>query len=369
MTIELLDVAIPDRWDEESETGRRMRDYVDVRNAVVVDTFDGDESVAFSYRQAWANWRSQEGIEDVLRVLALDDGEPVGRGYAARGLLEAQSIGELDVLVLPNARRRGVGASLADDMIGRMRERGVTTFQAWVTHRPTTDADPGPQLTPPTGLGSIAADTSQVRMLQRYGFALEQIERMSELRLATASTALADHRAEAEALALPRYRIETWEGRTPAARLEPLAALHARMSTDAPAAALDHEEERWDTERLSRYEDAQIEGGRTLLRAVAIEEGTDAVAAFTTLVSSDGSAARAQQAWYQHDTLVHAEHRGQRLGMLVKAANLQALLTHAPAAVVRTWNASENTHMLAVNEALGFTRISDEGVWQRKDEA
>ncbi|HET8867870.1 MAG TPA: GNAT family N-acetyltransferase [Agrococcus sp.] len=361
--IELVDVAIPEHWDDDTEEARRMREYVDVRNAVVVDTFGGDESHAFTYRQAWANWRSQEGVEDTLRVLALLDGEPVGRGYAARGLLEAQTVGEVDVLVLPRARRTGVGTALADDMIGRMRERGVTTFQAWVTHRPA----PGPQLAPPTGFGAVPADTPSVRMLQRYGFVLEQVERMSELRLPAAGARLADHRAAAEARALPRYRVETWSGRTRAERLEQLAALHARMSTDAPAAGLEHEEERWDAARLGRYEDAQIDGGRTLLRAIAIEDATDAVVAFTTLVSSDGSTAAAPRAWYQHDTLVHADHRGHRLGMLVKAANLQSLLALDADAAVRTWNAAENRHMLAVNEALGFAPLGDEGAWQRKD--
>ncbi|GEK78788.1 GNAT family N-acetyltransferase [Agrococcus baldri] len=357
MSIEIVEVPVPERWDDESEGARLLRDYVDVRNGVYADLF-GDDSHAFSHRQAWAQWRSQRGVEESYRPLALLDGVPAGRGYAGRSLLEAQTIAEVDVLVLPGARGRGVGTALAEAMLERMRAQGVTTFQAWVAHFPAG----GPVLTAPTGFGEIAADTPAVRMLQRYGFALEQVERMSELRLADAAPALAAHRHQAEARALPGYRLEAWEGRSAPERLDGLAALHARMSTDAPAAGLDHEAEQWDAARLAKYEDAQVEGGRTLLRAIAVEEATDAPVAFTTLVSAGTSGS-----WYQHDTLVHGDHRGHRLGMLVKAANLQALRALDPAAVVRTWNAAENVHMLAVNEALGFRRLVDEGAWQRKE--
>ena len=66
---------------------------------------------------------------------------------------EATTVAEIDVMVLPGARGRGVGAALADDLIRRMRERGATTFQAWVGHR----SGPGPMLAPPTGFGAVPA--------------------------------------------------------------------------------------------------------------------------------------------------------------------------------------------------------------------
>ena len=358
VTIEIIDVPVPAAWDDDSEGARRLRMLVDVRNAVVVDGWGGDESHAFSYREAWAQWQSQVGESDDLRTVALLDGVPAGRGYASRGVLEGTTIAEVDVMVLPSARRRGVGAALADDLIARMRERGATTFQAWVDHHP----EPGPTMPSPTGFGEIPAASAQVALLQRYGFELEQIERASELRLATAVPALAAHRADAEAHAAPRYRIETWEGRAPAERVASLAALHARMSTDAPTAGVEHEAEGWDAERLERYETSQLDGGRTLLRAVAIEVSTGDVVAFTTLAGQGVG-----EPWHQHDTLVHGEHRGHRLGMAVKVANLLALAERDPRGVVRTWNAEENRPMLSVNEALGFETICHGGVWQRKE--
>jgi GNAT superfamily N-acetyltransferase len=69
----------------------------------------------------------------------------------------------------------------------------------------------------------------------------------------------------------------------------------------------------------------------------------------------------------QEDTLVLRDHRGHRLGMLLKVANLQHLERVAPGHPgVLTWNAEENRAMLDVNEAVGFVPIGYEGAW-RKD--
>ncbi|MBD4636278.1 GNAT family N-acetyltransferase, partial [Xanthomonas citri pv. citri] len=60
----------------------------------------------------------------------------------------------------------------------------------------------------------------------------------------------------------------------------------------------------------------------------------------------------------QWDTIVLPEHRGHRLGMRVKAANLIAVRDALPGArAIITGNAEENRHMLDVNEALGFRPV------------
>ena len=61
-----------------------------------------------------------------------------------------------------------------------------------------------------------------------------------------------------------------------------------------------------------------------------------------------------ESAW-QHDTLVLREHRGHGLGLATKLANLWALEERYPAVRrISTWNAAENEHMIAVNDAIGF---------------
>lgn len=69
----------------------------------------------------------------------------------------------------------------------------------------------------------------------------------------------------------------------------------------------------------------------------------------------------------QEDTLVHRDHRGHRLGMLAKAVQLQALAGLRPTVRrISTWNAEENSWMLAINVALGFRPAGGSGVWQRR---
>ena len=67
---------------------------------------------------------------------------------------------------------------------------------------------------------------------------------------------------------------------------------------------------------------------------------------------------------HQWNTLVLREHRGRRLGLLVKLAALRLLAREEPQATrVVTWNAQENAPMIAVNEALGFRVAGGSTAW------
>jgi hypothetical protein len=68
---------------------------------------------------------------------------------------------------------------------------------------------------------------------------------------------------------------------------------------------------------------------------------------------------------YQWDTIVSREHRGHRLGLLVKLANLRLLREVSPKTrYLNTWNADDNAPMVAVNDALGYRPVEVTQEWQ-----
>ena len=101
-------------------------------------------------------------------------------------------------------------------------------------------------------------------------------------------------------------------------------------------------------------------------------EGFDIVT--TLALAPDGSAAGASQllasrlrpyVGRQGDTGVVAAHRGHGLGRWLKAENLRRALAHQPGiAVIETYNAESNPHMLAINVEMGFRPHRVFSTWQ-----
>ena len=58
---------------------------------------------------------------------------------------------------------------------------------------------------------------------------------------------------------------------------------------------------------------------------------------------------------YQGDTAVARQHRGRRLGLLLKIDMLRWLAEVEPQLeIIQTWNNVDNRFMINVNEALGY---------------
>ena len=85
--------------------------------------------------------------------------------------------------------------------------------------------------------------------------------------------------------------------------------------------------------------------------------------AYTDLVVTEHESERG----YQWGTLVRPDHRGHRLGLAVKVANVRLLQeTHPQITTVVTFNADVNAPMVAVNERLGFVPVQWMGELQKK---
>lgn len=354
--LEWLELAEPaDDFDEPALS--LIARYVAVANRVT-QHFWGDDSHDTTVDEIVAALRRPED-EVSRRLLVTEGGVDVGRAVAAINGEAGSHVGYISAWLVPEARSRGIGRAMALSIERVGIGLGATTLQAWADHRAPAAGDAG--MAARSGHGAIAAD-APAHLLVSLGYSLEQVERVSELDVEAARAALEAHRADALAHAGEAYAVRSWQGPTPPELLDAMAALHSRMTLDAPSAAMDIDDEHWDAARLQRLEAQHEASGQTMLQAVAFHVETGDAVAYTILLLPE-----AGRPAFQEDTLVHADHRGHRLGMLVKTENLLQLgRLHPDRTRIITWNAEENRPMLRVNEALGFVPVGAEGGWQRR---
>jgi GNAT superfamily N-acetyltransferase len=287
------------------------------------------------------------------------DGRIVGMVTAAFAQEAEAHAAEIDLLVPAEHWGHGVEDALLSRAEDEARAQGRRVLQVWSLHRPEENER---MLVPRTGWGRIPA-IELSDLLEAHGFTLEQVERNSEFDLQADLAPLRLALADAQFFAGEDYRIVEWMLPTPPELRDGFARVLARLSTDAPSGDMDFVAEEWDADRVVRRE-AQLTGAGQAVSVVAVEHmpSGDLVAYNELLISADRSSVT-----HQFGTLVSKEHRGHRLGMIVKCANLlrwRELMPSSP--VVSTFNAEENRPMLSINEAIGFVPVSYAGAWQKK---
>jgi GNAT superfamily N-acetyltransferase len=157
------------------------------------------------------------------------------------------------------------------------------------------------------------------------------------------------------------YRIVTWIDKAPEELVDGLAYLMGRMSTDAPLGDMDYEPEKWDAARYRDSEQDAKDRERTRIATAVVHEATGQVAGLTDI----GVNRKRQEISYQWQTIVDPDHRGHRLGLLLKASNHRHLVEQVPQARwINTWNATSNSFMIDVNVALGFEIAEKWSEWQ-----
>ncbi|GAA1139733.1 GNAT family N-acetyltransferase [Ornithinicoccus hortensis] len=329
--------------------------FAEVYRRHCVATF-GDDDLADS-AEVTATAYAEQTYRRKLLVVALDGERVVGGASFGMPLKDNTTLAEGDFAVDPDADPGTVLPAVWEQVRAEVVAAGRRTAQVWMSHPLGGD---GELLVPRTGAGRLPRDKVAGTLLE-LGFELEQVERHSVLDVAAALPRAATEAARAREVAGSAYEVLSWVGPTPEDLRAGMADLMARMSTDVPSGDLELEPEEWDAERVATGDRVAAALGRRKVTSIAREVATGQPVAYTEFVQPGDK----PQVAYQEDTLVHAGHRGHRLGMLVKAANLAVLARELPdVARVHTWNATENAHMLAINHALGFTDRSAEGGWQ-----
>ena len=248
--------------------------------------------------------------------------------------------GFAQVLVAPEQRRRGLGTRLLRHLVTQARHAGRTHL-ALGAGRPLDGISPGEAF-----LRAAGARLGMVEMRRRLDLPADP-QRLGDL-------------AAGSGRAARGYRLVQWAGPTPAEHLDDIAVLIGRMSTDAPMGDLTIEPQRWDAGRVRERDVVAVRNGvRSVVTAAQAPD--DRLVAFTeasTCVVQDGFAS-------QGDTLVAPAHRGHRLGLWVKLANLDLLLReHPEVRAIDTFNADDNRWMIAVNEQMGFRPLHRQVDWE-----
>ena len=282
---------------------------------------------------------------DVALWLAVVAGTPVGAVKLSLPLHDNRHVATLDVAVHPDQRGRGYGGQVIEAMVSRIRDLGRSVVQVEICRPLGEDPGPSPATRIATRLGAVPAHVEWRRVLDVA---------------APEPAGLADLAAAAAGVAKD-YSLVQWVGRAAEPDLEDLTELMAMMSTDAPQGELDVEPEVWDVARyLANQDDAEARGRRRYAVA-ARDEVTGRLVGFTDI----GVNLAAPAVGYQWDTLVRRDHRGHRLGLLMKLANLRQLRAQSPQTrYLNTWNAVSNTPMVSVNEALGYRPVEAWEEWQ-----
>ncbi|GAB3659519.1 GNAT family N-acetyltransferase [Glycomyces tarimensis] len=254
--------------------------------------------------------------------------------------------------VHPGHRRSGIGSALLEKAVATAREEGRTTLN--------TD-------TPLFWEGGPARAEDGVRFLEKRGFsrALTAVNRRM------AVDAIEPHRerrmyAEALAGAGAAYELRQWIGRTPDDLVASLARMDSMIVSEIPLGDLDVEPEEVDVEKLRAAEAVNEAEGRIAVHSVAVHQATGEIVGWSNVSVDEGPYIAA----HQGITIVDSAHRGHRLGLLTKLANLRHLREHFPH-VKEIWtdNADVNAHMIAINESLGYETVDASAEYQRKLDA
>lgn len=347
------ELAIPESLDKPG--GADFIEMTELRNQIEAETI-GSRDLSYAPAELLPHWQDPYSPQRLL--LARVDGQIVGRAVYEAPISPGSKEVWLEVEVLAPFRRRGIGSALYDAVLKLALEDGRSAIQGYILHPRAS----GETVTALSGFGSVPRESAPTRFVQSRGFQLEQVERMSRLSLPAEPGVFSAHLAEAMGAAGPDYHVVRWIGRTPDRWLGDLALMHQRMSTDAPSAGLEYAEEIWDEDRVRALDDKREASPRTIIIAAVEHVPSRSLVAFTEL-SAPPELGRPVG---QGDTLVLRGHRGHRLGMLLKLANLQYLEEELPGhPAVVTFNAEENRHMLDVNEAVGFVPVAYGGGWKR----
>ena len=243
------------------------------------------------------------------------DGPILGVGLLEFPLLDNTHSVEVTVAVHPDYRRRGAGTAIVEHMGSSPGPTAAHSINT-IVDVPVGRADQHASLHFAPKVGFVATLGGNTRRLD-----------LPSIRPSHASCV----RSWPPPARRPDYRMLTFVPPWPDEFAEDEWELLRVMSTDEPAGDGEQEEEVWDAARMGESDELRAARGATKFCAAAQHVPDGPLVAMTEILVCEDEP---HQSW-QLVTVVHPAHRGHRLGLAVKLANVDFLCRQAPEIEVR----------------------------------
>ena len=255
------------------------------------------------------------------------DGDCIGTAQVDLPRRDNTHLAEVEVAVVPAARRQGVGSALLARALEVAAERDVVSGEV-----------------------HVPAGSTVLGFAERHGFTSKHTEDHLLLDLPVPAERLA-------ALTSPvdGYRAIVWHGPVPERWLPHYARMQWLMQLDAPSGDTDRNAVTYDEDQIRVRQQRQLRQGYGLLSALVLTDD-DEPAGYTDIFLMGDEA-------MQDDTFVLRAHRGHGLGTLAKLATLREL---GATRRIHTWNAEVNGPMLAINHRFGYREVETTHTVERR---
>lgn len=373
--VTIRQVRIPENFDDDAAALLgEIADLVRRSRESVWGTADLANDAADIFRDLRDPW------ERVVLLEAREGRKLVGRAEVRLPLVVETRSAQIFLTVDPDHETGGVGTELlaAAESVAQSEARRTLIINS---------EHPGPQdlqgdgrigsatgalpfvdsdawVTAADGSGRLPISNRQTRFARRFGYKLQTVSDIS--RIVVPMDASEHERLTGEVEAHPGagdYRTHSWVGEAPEQWLDSMATLHERIPSDSFVPPRLWDPEPWDAERVRRTEALRAENGDISFMTVIEHLPTGQLVGMTELVLPGPGAPLC----FQDETVVLREHRGKRLGLRQKLANLDQLSAQAGSVEsVYVWTHSGNARMNWVNRRLGAEVLGRSAVWTRR---